>query len=347
MTEPLDWAQAFAQKGATLIAGTGYQYGDTDFLEYSERLYADFAQQLPRRHRAGRGRRRARRAKQAYLAATPDLSGIDKKALLEATLFGLPMLSVNMPAAAHSPIRRPVDRHRDARVAGPGHDLGLSRRRSTSTTSTIRSPSRTRCPEGVPPTPDTTATYYSGTDGVTSKPSSRRCRSSRERHCAARPARRRLPRRHLHRLGGSAAHRRAATEVIRGVHAPFRSAVFYPMRLGTPTTSTRCTAAGSTRCCDPRPAQVQRDRAHSRRFGSTRDLQLPPLLQLQPVTSRRSTVSCSSRASRVRRAILDVNAAQSSPNSLTVDTHVVGDPSAGMQEVWVTWTGFDNTLAVS
>ena len=42
-------------------------------------------------------------------------------------------------------------------------------------------------------------------------------------------------------------------------------------------------------------------------------------------------------------SILDVNAAQSSPNSLTVDTHVVGDPSAGMQEVWVTWTGFDNT----
>ena len=31
VTQPLDWAQAFAQKGATLIAGTGYQYGDTDF----------------------------------------------------------------------------------------------------------------------------------------------------------------------------------------------------------------------------------------------------------------------------------------------------------------------------
>ena len=46
VTEPLDWAQAFAQKGATLIAGTGYQYGDTDFLEYSERLYKGFAQQL-------------------------------------------------------------------------------------------------------------------------------------------------------------------------------------------------------------------------------------------------------------------------------------------------------------
>ena len=43
---PLDWAQAFAQKRSILIAGTGYQYGDTDFLEYSERLYRDFAREL-------------------------------------------------------------------------------------------------------------------------------------------------------------------------------------------------------------------------------------------------------------------------------------------------------------
>ena len=38
VTPQPDWASAFAQKGATLIAGTGYQYGDTDFIEYSERL---------------------------------------------------------------------------------------------------------------------------------------------------------------------------------------------------------------------------------------------------------------------------------------------------------------------
>ena len=46
VTLPLDWTQAFAQKGATLIAGTGYQYGDTDFVEYSERLYVEFAREL-------------------------------------------------------------------------------------------------------------------------------------------------------------------------------------------------------------------------------------------------------------------------------------------------------------
>src|SRR5207344_1919374 len=51
VTLPLDWAQAFAQKKATLIAGTGYQYGDTDFIEYSEQIYLNLARQL----RAGTG----------------------------------------------------------------------------------------------------------------------------------------------------------------------------------------------------------------------------------------------------------------------------------------------------
>ena len=51
MTQTLDWVQAFASRRATLIAGTGYQYGDTDFLEYSERLYTGFATAL----RAGTG----------------------------------------------------------------------------------------------------------------------------------------------------------------------------------------------------------------------------------------------------------------------------------------------------
>ena len=60
VTLPLDWAQAFARKQATLIAGTGYQYGDTDFLEYSERLYNNFARQL-RAGTAGRQSRSARR----------------------------------------------------------------------------------------------------------------------------------------------------------------------------------------------------------------------------------------------------------------------------------------------
>ena len=35
-----------AQQHALLIGGTGYQYGDTDFLEYSERLYLEHRPRL-------------------------------------------------------------------------------------------------------------------------------------------------------------------------------------------------------------------------------------------------------------------------------------------------------------
>ncbi len=63
-TFTLDWAQAFAQKQATLIAGTGYQYGDTDFIEYSERLYLNFAKRAARgdRARGSSARRWSRRS---------------------------------------------------------------------------------------------------------------------------------------------------------------------------------------------------------------------------------------------------------------------------------------------
>ena len=133
VTLPLDWAQAFARKKATLIAGTGYQYGDTDFLEYSERLYSNFARQL----RAGSAGTPIAvgealvQAKLAYLAATPDIRGLHEKALLQATLFGLPMLGVNMPAGrvasrrwpgrgGHDTGRRPESR-RDARPQDTRH----------------------------------------------------------------------------------------------------------------------------------------------------------------------------------------------------------------------------------
>ena len=46
VTQTADWAQVLASKGATLVAGTGFQYGDDELIEYSERIYAEFAHQL-------------------------------------------------------------------------------------------------------------------------------------------------------------------------------------------------------------------------------------------------------------------------------------------------------------
>ena len=58
VTQPLDWAQAFARKGATLVAGTGFQYGDDELIEYGERIYAEFAHQLRVGSWPGRARQR-------------------------------------------------------------------------------------------------------------------------------------------------------------------------------------------------------------------------------------------------------------------------------------------------
>ena len=125
---PLDWAQAFAQKRAILVAGTGYQYGDTDFLEYSERLYRNFAQEL----RAGvvgtpvSIGEALRNAKLSYLSTTPDIRGIHEKALLEATLFGLPMWGVDMQGA-RTGTSSPASGITPTPVAsGPAASLGLA-----------------------------------------------------------------------------------------------------------------------------------------------------------------------------------------------------------------------------
>ena len=58
-TDRYDWTQAMAQQQAVLLGGTGYQYGDTEFLEYSERIYLNVARAAAPRH--GPARRSVRR----------------------------------------------------------------------------------------------------------------------------------------------------------------------------------------------------------------------------------------------------------------------------------------------
>src|SRR4029079_38211 len=98
VSQPLDWAQAFSRKGATFSGGPGFQYGDDELVEYGERIYAEFAHQL----RVGSGPvsvgNALTKSKQIYPASTPDIRVLHAKSILESTLFGLPMLSVTMPA---------------------------------------------------------------------------------------------------------------------------------------------------------------------------------------------------------------------------------------------------------
>ena len=125
VTLPLDWAQAFARKQATLIAGTGYQYGDTDFLEYSERLYSNFARQL----RAGNGAISGRRGAGPGEARLPRGNAGHPRPPRKGAAPGDPVRPAD---ARREHARRPrhdsrhrcrdrsgSDRHGSGRVAGP------------------------------------------------------------------------------------------------------------------------------------------------------------------------------------------------------------------------------------
>ena len=166
VTQPLDWVQAFARKRATVVAGTGYQYGDTDFLEYSERLYKNFAEAL----RTGTPGQAVGigdalvAAKQRYLEETATIGGIHQKALLEATIYGLPMAAVNLPGArtgnpssgpAVTPTPVPTD---------PGDTLGLS------TYDLTTSPAIALQTKPLTGPPNVTARWYTGPDGVVTNP---------------------------------------------------------------------------------------------------------------------------------------------------------------------------------
>ena len=168
LDQPFDWTQRMAQQHAVLIGGTGYQYGDTDFLEYSERLYLDLARRL---HEApapgtGSGRRRQRAgARQAGLPrrASATLTGIDQKAVLQATLYGLPMTGFDAPAAPRSDAHQ-HRRHATPVTTGTRRALGLA-------TATLGDDDHTRRQQDRRPGAQTgDLEWLNGADGVTVQP---------------------------------------------------------------------------------------------------------------------------------------------------------------------------------
>ncbi|MBP7694544.1 MAG: hypothetical protein KA764_21665, partial [Anaerolineales bacterium] len=107
----VDWAQAFAGQNAAYLGNTGYGYGDSELIAYSEQLLVNFAGQL-RDTSAGPQTvgRAVLTAKQLYFNQLPAgaFSSYDEKVLGEFTLYGLPMLGVRLPAAG--PAAQPAER---------------------------------------------------------------------------------------------------------------------------------------------------------------------------------------------------------------------------------------------
>ncbi|MBL8055849.1 MAG: hypothetical protein JNK29_04080, partial [Anaerolineales bacterium] len=140
-----DFAQVFAGAGAaSFVANTGYGYGMDDSVYASEQLMLFYTQELGAA--AGRSVGQALLdAKRRYFASLPaeGFGLYDEKALLEATLYGLPMQRVTVPSP------RPVSNsalHPDFGAAQPagqltsiGLDLSLSPAATTSLTGTVYS----------------------------------------------------------------------------------------------------------------------------------------------------------------------------------------------------------------
>ena len=161
-----DWAKVFLHEGAAgYISATGYAYGDTELKEYGERLFLLVAEQL----RTGSGPvsvgQALAKAKQQYLAETAQLTGIDQKTIVEMTLYGLPMMKVDMPG---NPLPAEND---DSIVSGttpvPSTNFGLT---SSSVSLSPALTINTKTLQNLAATGTVMTTYLSGADGVVVNP---------------------------------------------------------------------------------------------------------------------------------------------------------------------------------
>ena len=102
--EALDFAQALAQEGAWWIGNTGYGYGMDDSVAFTEQLMHFFAQRLASESNVPVGEA-LRWAKNRYLGGVPSggFGTYDEKAMIETTLYGLPMYRVSVPTPIGPP----------------------------------------------------------------------------------------------------------------------------------------------------------------------------------------------------------------------------------------------------
>jgi hypothetical protein len=340
-----DWAQAFAQAGATFIGGTGYQYGDTDFLEYSERLYLEFTRKLRCGGQPMSVGQALVEAKQAYLAGTAQMRGIHEKALLEATLFGLPMLQVVGlsdagcavdPGSIVGTTAPYTSGENDP--ATPGEMLGLQYADVTVTSNLTLNTVPLR--SVTVPDEYVNATQFSGTDGAVTNPAE-----------PVLPLERRnvdVPDYVLRGVGfrgGEFADLRgmipltgAATTETRSAHTPFQSDIPYPLQPWSVNYFAQLAdpASGIT-WLDVTPAQFVSDAGGDRWTGTWRrfdDMEFRLFYSNHTATLAAGAVP----SLAAPPAILQV-LAFSGTDEVRFQVRVAGDLAAGVQEVWVTYTG--------
>lgn len=99
-SDQLDFSQAFGGLGVVSAANTGFGYGVAHTDEFSERLMILFAEQLTATPDVTVGEAWMRAKQRFFAGAGPAGFGLyHEKALVEATLFGIPGLRITLPQA--------------------------------------------------------------------------------------------------------------------------------------------------------------------------------------------------------------------------------------------------------
>ncbi|WP_151083239.1 hypothetical protein [Nocardioides cynanchi] len=339
VTNTYDWTQAMADQHAVLIGGTGYQYGDSDFTEYSERLYLDIARRLhegpasPATPPPGIAVGSALAlAKQDYLSGLSTVTGIDQKAMLEATLYGLPMTKFDAPS--RSPLPSQSSQVSPGAVgSAPGSTFGLGTFDHTYLTPTD---SRTKDSGAGAGLPDK-LTWLNGADGVTVMPGAPALPKQIEDVTVAGQVLRGVGFRSGSYHDDSGLLPLTGAPAIEGstANTTFESSAFFPQRLTSPNYFGALGHSGRTSLILT-PAQYRSDAV-----GSLTDTQ-------RAYSSMGVRLFYSPSDNQGFNGNTPVTAAAPSIGGVhgTVTNGVVtfsvtstGDPSAGVQQVWVTWTG--------
>jgi CSLREA domain-containing protein len=334
-----DWAKAFLRKGAAgYISATGYAYGDTELVEYGERLFLLMAQQLRTGSDPVSVGQAVVKAKQQYLAETAQLTGIDHKTLVEMTLYGLPMMKVDMPGARINPqVETSIVGTSDPVTSGPGAGFGLHSSpvilNPVTTTNTVTL-------ENLSDGSTVVTTYLSGADGVVVNPFEPIYPKQIDNISASGNVLRGVAFRggSYTDLNGIIPLTSSPTTETSTAHLSFHTDVFYPTQLWTPN-YTDAILGGNTRLITF-PAQF-RSSAPGAIDGTLRKFdQLNLQLYYLPANWTDTGSSASTKAAAVSAAPTILGAsADEDGNILKFSVNAVAEGSAGVQAVWVLYTG--------
>ena len=274
-------------------------------------------------------------AKETYLGRATSLRGIDIKSLLESTLYGLPMIRVNLPAGRITP---PSDTSIAAPAAAPagtpGETLGLSSAtvNLSPALSTETKPLQTT---GGGPAP--TATYLEGSDGVVTSPGAPALPLDTRNVTVSGQVLRGVG-----FTGGTYTDQTGVTPLtgapateLNGLHSTFASSAFFPSRLWTVNYFGGLTGGSTAAQLMLTPVQYKSDAPGSltdiQRTFSTVGLRLFYSANTATYAANTPALAAPPTISRID--------ASATGTAVGFDAHVVGDPAAGIQEVWVTYTG--------